>query len=334
MASLSKRQLQLMEHAAKQRLPRVKFTADWKKLYQLWQIGETDGTDKYLYLTANDYVLLRNMAQIDSGLDILALDFDVPRQQMSQLSANEKYANISPEADYVLIKLAPSLSQDQVTDLAPGSVADLLSVHNCSLRLKVDSAIALCQQLNLTNLIVVENLDSFDHFFANSFTPDLQAIINNCMVLYRGSHDYSPAGRNRFLHLLQPLNINVISFTDLDPAGLMIANSLESCSSIIVPQLALASPDKLLALAQTNSTDDFHKQHKQWAYLNNLHRDAHSGEQSKSLSAYQSSSQSIKYSSQWLALVQWLGQHCVSIKQQHMLAKSMSLTLLNIHCSE
>jgi DNA topoisomerase VI subunit A len=270
------------------------------------------------------------MAQIDSGLDILALDFDVPRQQMSQLSANEKYANISPEADYVLMKLAPSLSQSLETDLAPGSVADLLSVHNCSLRLKVDSAIALCQRLNLTNLIVVENLDSFDHFFANSFTPDLQAFINNCMVLYRGSHDYSPAGRKRFLHLLESLNINVIGFTDLDPAGLMIANTLESCCSIIVPQLALASPDKLLALAQINSTDDFHKQHKQWAYLNNLYRDAHSGDKSDS----QFSASSVIYNPQWLALVQWLGQHCVSIKQQHMLAKSMSLTLLNIHCSE
>jgi DNA topoisomerase VI subunit A len=150
------------------------------------------------------------------------------------------------------------------------------------------------------------------------------------MVLYRGSHDYSPAGRKRFLHLLESLNINVIGFTDLDPAGLMIANTLESCCSIIVPQLALASPDKLLALAQINSTDDFHKQHKQWAYLNNLYRDAHSGDKSDS----QFSASSVIYNPQWLALVQWLGQHCVSIKQQHMLAKSMSLTLLNIHCSE
>ncbi|QDE29945.1 DUF7281 domain-containing protein [Shewanella polaris] len=322
MASLTKSQLQVIARAAEQRLPRVSFNASWKKLYRLWDIGEPDGAEKYLYLTSNDYVLLRNMAQVDSGLDILALDFDVSRQQMSQLSANEKYANISPEADYVLIKLVPSVSQSLVT----GLVADLVSVHHCSLRLKVDNALALCQQLNVANLVVVENLDSFDNFFDYVFATDLQAIINNCVVLYRGSHDHSPAGRKRFLHQLSSSAINIIGFTDLDPAGLMIANTLESCHSMLVPTLALESPEKLLAITQINSTADFHKQHKQWAYLNRL-----LFQSASTLSAsQQSSSSSTIYCPQWLTLVHWLGRNNVSIKQQHMLANSLPLSLLNI----
>jgi hypothetical protein len=312
-----------MARAAKQLLPRVPFNASWKKLYHLWQIGEPDGAEKNLYLTSSDYVLLREMAQIDSGLDILSLDFDMPRQQMSHHSANEKYANISPEADYLLIKLSSRIAQALVVN----SAVDLMTMHNCSLRLKVDSALALCQRLNIANLIVVENLDSFDNLFAYSFAPDLQTIIDNSMVLYRGSHHYSPAGQKRFLHLIDPLIINVIAFTDLDPAGLMIANTLESCHSMIVPQLALESPDELLALLQINSVDDFHKQHRQRTYLNGLVSNSTLTASEHS----QLSSPSIIYCPQWLGLMYWLRRNSVSIKQQHMLAKSLPLSLLHIH---
>jgi len=328
MASVTQSQLQVLARAAKQLLPRVAFNASWKKLYRLWEIGEIDGAEKYLYLTANDYVLLRKMAQIETGLDILALDFDMPRQQMSQSSANEKYANINPDADYVLIKLAPKLTQSHVAELAADSVVDVITALNSSLRVKVDNAVALCQRLNISQLIVVENLDSFDNVFAYSFSTNLQAIIDNSMVLYRGSHDYSPAGRKRFFHLIARLKVNVIAFTDLDPAGLMIANTLESCHSMIVPQLILESPDELLTLEQVNSSDDFYKQHKQWAYLKGL-----LSQQASTIRVDEHSSSGVTsrvYCPQWLALVHWLGRNNVSIKQQHMLAKSLSLSLLSI----
>lgn len=317
MASLSQSQLQLMARAAKQLLPRVPLNASWKKLYQLWLIGEPDGAEKYLYLTHKDYGLLRKMAQIDSGLDILALDFDVPRQQMSQLSANEKYANISPDTDYVLIKLAPNITQSLVSKSVADNLLDVLTALDNALRLKVDNAISLCQRLKITQLIVVENLDSFDNLFAYSFTSELQPIIDNCMVLYRGSHDYSPAGRKHFLQLIAALKLDVIAFTDLDPAGLMIANTLENCHSMIVPKCVLEAPDKLLAISQINSASDFDKQHKQSAYLNNI--------------LSQGTVASVVFTPQWVSLIQWLSRNHVSIKQQHMLAQSMPLSLLKIH---
>lgn len=328
MASLTQSQLKLLARAAKQQFPRVAFNASWKKLHHLWQIGEPDGAEKYLYLTSKDYALLRKMAQIDSGLDILSLDFDMPRQQMSQSSANEKYANISPDADHVLIKLAPNIIQSLLCRTLADPVVDMLSILGSSLRLKVDAAVALCQQLNIAQLIVVENLDSFDNLFDYSFTPELQVIIDNSMVLYRGSHDYSPAGRKRFLHLIDPAKVNVIAFTDLDPSGLMIANTLESCHSMIVPQLILESPDRLLTLAQINSSDDFYKQHKQWAYLKGLLSQPASTVTVDEHSPSGVSSRA--YYPQWLALVHWLGRNHVSIKQQHMLAKSLPLSLLSI----
>ncbi|GGP67066.1 hypothetical protein GCM10009347_35630 [Shewanella algicola] len=316
MASLSQSQLQLIARAAKQLLPRVPLNASWKKLYQLWQIGEPDGAEKYLYLTHKDYALLRKMAQVDSGLDILALDFDVPRQQMAQHSANEKYANISPDADYVLIKLAPNITQSLVSKSVADNVLDVLTALDNALRLKVDTAVTLCQQLKISQLIVVENLDSFDNLFAYSFTPELQPIIDNCMVLYRGSHDYSPAGRKRFLHLIAALKLDVIAFTDLDPAGLMIANTLENCHSMIVPKLVLDAPNELLALKQVNSVSDFNKQHKQLTYLDNI--------------MSQSTHNTVAHTSQWLTLTQWVGRNHVSIKQQHMLANALRLDRINI----
>ncbi len=314
MASLTQSQLQLLARAAKQQLPRVAFNANWKKLYQIWQIGEPDGAEKYLYLTAKDYALLREMAQVDSGLDILSLDFDVPRQQMAQQSANEKYANIRPDADHVLIKLAPNITQSLLSQSA--AVAGVLHFLSGSLRLKVDAAVALCQQLNIKQLIVVENLDSFDNLFAYSFTPALQPIIDNSMVLYRGSHDYSPAGRKRFLHLIAARELDVIAFTDLDPAGLMIANTLEHCRSMIVPQWVLEAPDELLAIGQINSASDFNKQHKQLTYLNNM--------------LLQASCNTAPQASQWLKLIQWIARHHVSIKQQHMLANALRLDRIAI----
>ncbi|MEH6464274.1 MAG: hypothetical protein V7771_10225 [Shewanella psychromarinicola] len=326
-----------MARAAKQRLPRVPFNASWKTLYHLWQIGEPDGAEKHLYLTSSDYILLREMAQIDSGLDILSLDFDMPRQQMSHHSANEKYANISPEADYVLIKLSSRIAQALVADPA----VDLMMMHNCSLRLKVDSALALCQRLNIANLIVVENLDSFDNLFGYSFAPDLQTIIDNSMVLYRGSHHYSPAGRKRFLHLINPTKIQVIAFTDLDPAGLMIANTLDHCERLIVPQLALRAPATLLALPQINSTADFHKQHRQLAYLtkilaanNNVapmthtHQPPLSHQQTLGSLTSDDTANAIGSSADWDQLVAWVVRYHVSIKQQHMQAKKLVLSLL------
>ncbi|MGX9460857.1 DUF7281 domain-containing protein [Shewanella sp. A14] len=324
MASLSKQQLNLIANVVVKRVAKVSYNRNWQFIFALFEIGNVSPSGKHLEFLPKDWDLLREMTLKDSGLDILELDFDVPRQQMSQLSANEKYANISPEADYVLIKLAPSVSKSLVT----GLVADLVSVHHCSLRLKVDNALALCQQLNLANLVVVENLDSFDNFFDYVFATDLQAIINNCVVLYRGSHDHSPAGRKRFLHQLSSTTINIIAFTDLDPAGLMIANTLESCRSMLVPTLALESPEKLLAITQVNSTADFHKQHKQWTYLNGL-----LFQSASTLTANEhapSGSSSTVYYPQWLTLVHWLGRNNVSIKQQHMLANSLPLSLLNI----
>ncbi|MCT8985306.1 DUF7281 domain-containing protein [Shewanella phaeophyticola] len=246
MASLSKQQLNLIANVVVKQVAKVSYKRNWQSIFALFEIGSVSPSGKHLEFLPKDWDLLREMALKDSGLDVLELDFDVPRQQMAQQSANEKYANISPDADHVLIKLAPNIIQSLLSRAAADPVVDMLSILSSSLRLKVDAAVTLCQRLNIAQLIVVENLDSFDNIFAYTFTPELQPIIDNCMVLYRGSHDYSPAGRKHFLHLVAALNLDVIAFTDLDPAGLMIANTLENCHSMIVPKWVLDAPNELL----------------------------------------------------------------------------------------
>lgn len=329
MASISKHHLQMLARAAKQRLPRVPFNAGWQHVYRLWQIGETDGAQKQLYLSVNDHQLLRQMAQIDTGLDILALDFDVTRQQMSQQSANEKYANIAPEADYLLLKLAPPLCQG------------LLAEHDCALRLKVDRAVNLCEQLAINCIMVVENLGSFDNVFQYQFDQSMTKLMERCMVVYRGSHHYSPAGCKHFLGLIDPTKVQVIAFTDLDPAGLMIAHSLDHCQHLVVPQLALSAPATLLALPQINSATDFYKQQRQLAYINEtIAAKNNPGEYlglqpsplvnrlmpSSSTSDVIDGSKGLAVD--WDQLVAWVARYHVSIKQQHMLAKKLILSLL------
>ncbi|WP_434939858.1 DUF7281 domain-containing protein [Shewanella sp. HL-SH8] len=306
MAKLTKTQFNAIQTVVVNRSPRTKLTRNWQKIFDQFAIGEPDGADKYLYFSGKDRDLLREMAQLDTGFDVQDANFNQPRNTLAAQGKKEKYANIRPDANYVLVKLP----------------------HHCyppfaaqySLRMTVEQVVDVCLQFNLQHLIVVENLDSFDEFKHFQFDPPLASITSQALIIYRGSGAHSPAGCKRLLHViaqnevLQPI-MQISAFTDLDPAGLQIAHLLQGCRYMITPSLvneavfSLSQPAQLFQqspLSPLNDADDFDKQWRQQKYLSKLALH------------------------DWGKLIDWLQQQRISIKQQHMLAHQLVLTLIPI----
>lgn len=288
-----------MATAVKQRLPRVKFNAHWQKIHRHFDLGHVDGANKYLYFASRDHDLLRDMVRRDLGLDLLALDFNVERSQLAKHSHKEKFANIRPEANYLLVKLPLS---------APESFAQL-GLQMPALRVPVEQALMLCHGLSLTQILIVENLDSFDDIHRMNFDSAFNISLPSTLIVYRGSGAHSPAACKRLLQLVSEderltQTLTVTAFTDLDPAGLQIAHLLKGCTGLLMPACLATDPTGLASMAQMNDIDDFNKQFKQQAYLDNTNLGA------------------------WRALSDWIKANKVSIKQQHLLAHQVPLRLV------
>lgn len=300
MASLSKAQIKALKTVVIKRSPRVSFSANWQVIHRQYDIGQPDGAFKYLYFQAGEHDLLREMVQVELGFDLLTVNFEQNRTDFSKHSHKEKLANIRPEANHVLIKL-PLTPQSPFIETGMALMP--------AVRVTVEQALSLCAQLSLTQLIVVENLDSFDAIAQMNFDAELKALLLQSAVIYRGSGAHSPAGCKRLLRLMSDdselsQKLKVIAFTDLDPAGLQIAHLLKGCCGLIAPSLRQTSAGNLLAIKKINDVDDFDRQFRQQAYLDNADLGA------------------------WQGIAIWLKQHRISIKQQHFLAHNIKLSLI------
>jgi hypothetical protein len=300
-ASLSKAQIKALKTVVIRRSPRVSFSANWQAIHKQYDIGEPDGAYKHLHFQAGDHDLLREMVQVELGFDLLTVDFELNRSDFAKHSHKEKLANIRPEANHVLIKL-PLTPQSPFIETGMALMP--------AVRITVEQALSLCAQLSLTQLIVVENLDSFDAIAQMNFDAELKALLLQSAVIYRGSGAHSPAGCKRLLKLISndpqlSQSLKVIAFTDLDPAGLQIAHLLKGCRGLIAPSLFQSSASNLLAIKQINDVDDFDKQFRQQAYLDNADLGA------------------------WQDISDWLKQHRISIKQQHFLVHNIKLSVIS-----
>jgi hypothetical protein len=134
-ASLSDTQFKLLRTAVKKRSTRVSFNDNWQAIHRRYDIGEPDGAYKYLHFQAGDHDLLREMVQVELGIDLLTVDFELNRSDFAKHSHIEKLASIRPEANHVLIKLP----------LTPPSA--FIDNDICSMpavRITVEQALSLC----------------------------------------------------------------------------------------------------------------------------------------------------------------------------------------------
>lgn len=142
----------------------------------------------------------------------------------------------------------------------------------------------------LETLVVMENLDSFDSWHRYLVPAELQ----QATVLYRGHG--TMAGSKALLAEL-PASVRLVAFTDLDPAGLRTAHAELKAQALLTPQLSSS-------LIKVSVRDDFNHQHEAQAYLEKAELGG------------------------WQALWERVKAAKLSIKQQHMLAQAVPLTLL------
>ena len=264
MAGLSKRHMQLVHRLLRDELDSVKCSSTWDEIQQAFEMGEIRG--RRLHFNAEQRRELRALAQQAWGFDPRAGVPEGNRRQVAASVIDEKIARERPDDQHVLVK---------------GELPAPLPRLTPELSLRVP--LAAINLDAISQLVVVENLDSFDDWHAFAAPAELAA----SLVLYRG-HGGLARGTRQLLSIL-PEQIPVTVFPDWDPAGLRIAHTLPRADALLLPDLN----EQLLA---KGSRVHFTRQHQAVQYLDN----AELGE--------------------WGAVWDRMKAAQVSIKQQHMLA--------------
>ncbi|MFL9813107.1 hypothetical protein D7241_07625 [Stutzerimonas sp. VN223-3] len=256
----------------RERQERVPLSTTWKKIHSHFDIGVPEG--KWLKFDREQREILRQQAHLDWGFDPLEGIPDGTRLEVAAQSIDEKIARQRPDDGYVLIK---------------GRLPCPLPTLSPELSLRVPLA-----SLNLaaiTQVLVIENLDSFDDWQQYRAPSEL----NDSLVLYRG-HGGWARGTRRLLASLAT-TARVFVFPDYDPAGLFIAATLPRADALLIPHL-----DE--TLIRKGSREHSGRQYRATRYLDRSEL------------------------GNWQDVWEEMKERSVSIKQQHMLALGTTLQVV------
>lgn len=211
-----------------------------RRFFEKYGLGRRHGLQKW-HLTPSDQAQLRTLVktlcQVDIAHDDLAALAGLSRDEMAQLTPNEKLTRRAVREGRVAVKALPgqhiALGADDITLPAGMSLdADWESVARAH---RHDA------------IVVVENWVSFDRIHA--CTLDFSVAGANPLVLFRGSPVYSLDASTQLLRHAAEQGTPAWAYVDLDPAGLVIANALPGLAGLIAPApadleaLLLAHPD-------------------------------------------------------------------------------------------
>lgn len=104
-------------------------------------------------------------------------------------------------------------------------------------------------------IMVVENYENFNRIHATTF--DLPTPFESPLVVYRG--DANESRMDNVMQFLSKLDLPVLAFVDIDPAGIVIANQLPRLAGIVAPEMAIL--EELLRAPQTGRRDLFQSQY-------------------------------------------------------------------------
>lgn len=251
MEKLVLRELQVIETLLKNRTKtQTTYNKSWHSIGIKLDIPiENWREKKQLKVDSELRELLREMAKVDSGYDLLLETIDGNRLDVSRNNSNEKLSKVAPEQDYVLIRFLG-------IDLHLSS----FFTPKDSMRLTIDSAIKFIKQYKVEQIFIVENLDVFDQWQLENIAQSEQP----SLLIFNGSTtQYSAKGVYALCSALPTYCIYV--FGDFDPAGIQIAAKIPNIKGIIVPQL----PEGLLEIDNINHIQDFFEQDKQVKFLRN-----------------------------------------------------------------
>jgi hypothetical protein len=210
--------MQAVHRLLRERLDKVPRSAVWEQIHRVFEIGEPRGRD--LHFNAEQRQLLREQCRSAWGFDPLEGVPQGNRREVASSAIDEKIARDRPDDRHVLVK-------GRLPEPLPTLASDL-SLRAPISRLNPDA---------IGQVVVIENLDSFDDWFAFRAPAELA----DALVLYRGHRGLARGTRN--LLAVLPEHIPITVFPDWDPAGLVIAQTLPRANALLIPTLT----DALLA---------------------------------------------------------------------------------------
>lgn len=216
--------LKVIQNAVQSDKQLFPFNQSWQYLHQQYNIGCSHGTK--LEITAQDKLELLALVKLETGVDleqIIVADFaTMNREEVLAIAINEKLAGQAVKKNRVTIKVltgqtlkindqAYTLPEQGHWDMA---LADLISTaHN--------------------SIMVIENYRCFDRL-AN-IRMNLPRQYADPLIAYRGDNIYS---ERCVRELIAKLALPVLVMADLDPKGLVIAQSFPGMVGLCAPGLS------------------------------------------------------------------------------------------------
>lgn len=221
---MNKQLLAVIERAIRSELQIFPLNQSWEYLHQEYNIGRTQGNK--LEVTPQDKKELLALVKHEAGIDlgrVSVADFaGINREEALSFTLDEKMAGQAVKKDRLAIKTLPghtlkingeafSLPGCGYLDMALADMAD--TVHN--------------------SILIIENYRCFDKL--EKMRLNLPGQYADPLVVFRGDNTYS---ENTVRQLLANIHLPVLVMADLDPKGLIIAQSFSGVIGLIAPRLA------------------------------------------------------------------------------------------------
>jgi len=219
MPKLNKGSIRLISKVVKERISKVKLGKTWKTIFDEFNVGEVraEGNQKWLYFDLMARDELQQLCESDTGINpSLGLPKGM-RTDVAGTAIDEKIAENSIQLNrvYCTATTSPIYICDEVVNLPSGATL-WLDYNDINIE-------------EYTQVVVVENLEAF--ILWSQF--NLPAQLTASLVVYRG-HDISAKAVVAFLNGL-PKRVDVIVFSDPDPAGLGIVMETPNVKSTLIP---------------------------------------------------------------------------------------------------
>jgi|688.fasta_scaffold28176_4 hypothetical protein len=221
---MNKQQIKMIERVLESEQSQFALNQGWRELHEQYNIGWL--RTKYIDLTADDKRQLAELVHAKTALDLSQVKLDdlkpLHREQALALVTDEKMAGQSVKQNRLALKSLPGYRlklNQQHYHLPDFGYLDM----------GLDD-IACCQH---QTILVVENYRCFDQLQKHQF----KAIVGQYdpLVIYRGDKVFS---EKTVRQLLQRLDLPVLVMADLDPKGLLIAQSFPNLIGLVAPELA------------------------------------------------------------------------------------------------
>jgi hypothetical protein len=221
---MNKQLLAVIERAIRSELQIFPLNQSWAFLHQQYNVGQTQGNK--LKVTPQDkhelIALVKHATGIDLG-QISVADFAaMNREEVLAFALDEKIAGQAVKKDRLAIKTLPGHTLK--------INGEAFSLPGCGY---LDMALADMADTAHNSILIIENYRCFDKL--EKMRLNLPGQYADPLVVFRGDNTYS---ENTVRQLLASIHLPVLVMADLDPKGLIIAQSFSGVIGLIAPGLA------------------------------------------------------------------------------------------------